>query len=89
MLFSALVYTGIHWRISQIMSFHVNVEICATINCCVKLGKAPTQTNDKITAVHINYKVSRRLLFKPHKLFHEGRESLEDDFRSRLLVNVK
>ena len=71
------------------MSFHVNVEICATINFCVKLGKAPTQTNDKITAAHMNYKVSWRLLFKPHKHLREGRESLDDDFCDRLLVNVK
>ena len=37
----------------------------------------------------MNYKVNRRLLCKPHKRSREGRESLEDDFRSRLLVNVK
>ena len=84
-----LVYTGIHWRISQIMSFHFNVEICATINFCVKLGKTPMQTNGKITAAHMNYKVSRRLLFKLHKHCRVGRESLEDDFCSCLLVNMK
>ena len=61
------------------MSFHVNMETCARIKFCVKLGIMPTQMNGKIIAAHMNYKVSRRLIFKRHIPFQEGRENLEDD----------
>ena len=37
----------------------------------------------------MNYKVSRRLIFKWHKRIREGRESLENDFRSDRSVNVR
>ena len=33
------------------------------------------QRNGKLTAAHMNYKVSRRLIFKPHKRLPEVRES--------------
>ena len=49
----------------------------------------PTQTNGKVTAAHMNYKVSRRLIFKGHKSFREGRESLEDDSCSGQQVNAR
>ena len=49
----------------------------------------PTQTYGKMTAANLNYKVSRRLIFKWHKRFQDGRESLEDDSRSGRPVNMK
>ena len=55
----------------------------------VKLGTTPTQTNGKMIAAHMNYKVSRRLIFKWHKPVLEGRESLEDDSRIDRPGNVR
>ena len=49
----------------------------------------PTQTYGKMTTANMNYKVSRRLIFKWHKRFRDGRGSLEDDSRSGRPVNVK
>ena len=39
----------------------------------------PTQIYGKMTAANMYYKVSRRLIFKWHERFQDGRESLEDD----------
>ena len=50
--------------LSQIMSFNVYVEKHAKIKFCVKLSIMPTQTNVKMTAAHVNYRVSRKLFFK-------------------------
>ena len=61
----------------------------AIIKVCVKLGMTPTQTYYKRTAANMNYKVSIRLIFKWHKRFRDGRESLEDDSRSGRSVNLK
>ena len=47
----------------------------------------PMQTYGKMTVANLNYKVSR--IFKWHKRFRDGRESLEDDSRSARPVNVK
>ena len=71
------------------MSSCVNVETRAVIKLCGKLGMTPTQTYGKITAANMKYKVSRKLIFKWHKRFRDGRESLEDDSRSGRPVNVK
>ena len=71
------------------MTPRVNVETRATINVCVKLDMTPTQTYDKMTAAYTNYKVRRMLIFKWHKRFRDGRESLEEAFRSDRPVNVK
>ena len=47
------------------------------------------QTNVKITAVRMNYNMSRKLIFKLHERFREGKESLNDDSRSVRLINVR
>ena len=65
------------------------VETRETIKFCVKLVMMPTQTNVKITAAHMNYEVSRKLIFKCYKRFREDRESLKDDSRSDRPVNLK
>ena len=49
----------------------------------------PTKTYGNMTAAKMNYKMSRRLIFKWHKRFRDGSESLEDDSRSGRPVNVK
>ena len=46
----------------------------------------PTQTYGRMTGANMNYKVSRRLIFKWHKY---GRKSLEVDSSSGRPVNVK
>ena len=46
------------------MSPRINVETRATIIFCVKLGMTPTQMYGTMTAANMNYKVSRRLIFK-------------------------
>ena len=61
------------------MSFHVYVETHAKIKVCVKLGMMPTQTNVEMTAAHMNYRVSKKLIFKWQGLLRECRESLNDD----------
>ena len=64
------------------MSFYVYMETHAKY--CFGLNKQdmmPSQTNVKITAAHMNYKVSRQLIFKWHECFREGKESLKDDSR--------
>ena len=71
------------------MSFHINMEKLATIKFCVRLGMTPMQTNDKLAAAHMSYKVSRKLIFKRHKRFWEGRESLEHDSRRGRPINVR
>ena len=71
------------------MSSHVNLETCAIIKFCVKLGMTPNQTYGKMTAANMNYTVGRRLNLKWHKCFRDGRESLEDDSRSGRPINVK
>ena len=67
------------------MSSCVDVETRATIKVCVKLGMTHTQTYGKMTAANMNYKVSRMLIFKRHKRFRDGRESLEDDSRNDII----
>ena len=71
------------------MSFHVYVETHAKIKVCVKLGMMPTQTNVEMTAAHMNYKVSKKLIFKLQGRLREGRESLNDDSYNGQPVNVR
>ena len=59
------------------MSFHVYEATYAKIEFCVKLGMMPTQTNVKITAARVNYKVSRKLILNWHERFRESRERLK------------
>ena len=58
------------------MPFHAYVETLAKIKVCVKLGMMPTQTNVEMTAVHMNYRVSKKLIFKWQGRLREGKESL-------------
>ena len=61
------------------MLFHVNEATHTKIEFCVKLGMMPIETNVKITAARMNYKVSRKLIYKWHERFREGRGCLKDD----------
>ena len=71
------------WRAVKTETKHAKIKFC------VKLGMMPTQTNVKMTAVHMNYRVSRKLIFKWHERFREDRESLKNDSRSGWSVDRK
>ena len=58
------------------------MESRTAINFYVKLGMTPTQTFEKISEPKMKFTVSRRLVFKWHKRFREGIDSLNDDARS-------
>ena len=69
------------------MSFHFYMETIAKIQFYVKLGMM--QMNVKMTAAHMNYKVSKKLIFKWHEHFEEGWENVKDDSRIGRLVNMR
>ena len=54
-------------------------ETRAMIKFCVDLGKTPTETMKMMKDANRSSNVSRSLVFKWHKRFSEGRESLKDD----------
>ena len=54
-------------------------ETRAIIKFCVDLGKTPTETMKMMKDANRSSNVSRSLVFKWHKRFSEGRESLKDD----------
>ena len=54
-------------------------ETRAIIKFCVDLGKTPTETMKMLKDANRSSNVSRSLVFKWHKRFSEGRESLKDD----------
>ena len=64
------------------------METHSKIKVCVKLGMMPTQTNVEMTAAHMNYRVSKKLIFKWQERLEEGRESLNDS-RNGWPVNVR
>ena len=53
-------------------------ETRAIIKFCVDLGKTPTETMKMMKDANRSSNVSRSLVFKWHKRFPEGRESLKD-----------
>ena len=61
------------------MPFRIYVETHAKIKVCVKLGMMLMQTNVEMTAAHMNYRVSKKLIFKWQGRLREGRESLNAD----------
>lgn len=72
-------------------------ESRAVIKFCCELGKTPTQTLEMINRSSVKSSVSRSLVFRWHKRFSEGHESLENEERSgrpstidaTLIQNVK
>ena len=63
------------------MSSSENTEIRAVIKFCANLSKTPTETMKMLEESKHKPRVCRSLVFKWHKLFREGRESVEDDPR--------
>ncbi|XP_052818061.1 rotatin-like [Mya arenaria] len=54
----------------------------AVIQFCVNLGKTPSQTPKVMNEASSETQVKRMLVYKWHKRFSEGRESICDDVRS-------
>jgi hypothetical protein len=57
----------------------IKVEQGAVIKFCVDIGKTPTDTQKFLKQSEKHSKVSRSLIFKWHKRFADGRDSLADD----------
>ena len=65
-----------------------DVKLRAMIQFCVALEKTPTQTHNMIKEAG-NSNCSRALVFKWHKRFREGRDSIEDDERCGRSASVR
>lgn len=55
------------------------VEQRTAIQFCVDIGKTPTEAHTFLKQSEKHSKVSRSLIFKSHKRFSDGRDSLADD----------
>jgi hypothetical protein len=55
------------------------MEQRATIKFCVKLKKTATETFEMLKSAYGEECLSRTSMFKLHKRFKEGRESLQED----------
>ena len=66
---------------SKIEAKNHNFEQRAVIKFCVNLGKSPTETKQMIDMAGDGAHVSRSMVFKWHKRFRDGRESIDDDER--------
>ncbi|XP_062577987.1 protein GVQW3-like [Saccostrea cucullata] len=62
-------------------TFPERVEQRAVLKFCVDIGKTPTETHKFLKQSGKHCKVSRSLVFKWHKRFSDGRDSLHDDTR--------
>ena len=56
-----------------------NIEQQYTIKFCVKLNRSATETFASLTEAYGDATLPRTMVFKWHKAFKEGRESVEDD----------
>jgi len=65
----------------NVMTSTGDVKLRAVIQFCQALGKTPTQTFTEVQNAG-KYKCCRSLVFRWHKEFREGRESVEDEARS-------
>ena len=65
-----------------------DLRLRAVIQFCVSLNKTPTQTH-KMIKESGNPNCSRSLVFKWHKRFKDGRESIEDDERGGRSPSVR
>jgi len=61
------------------LAMQENIEQRYTIKFCVKLNKSATEIFASLTEAYRDATVSRTVVFKWHKAFKEGRESVEED----------
>jgi transposase len=66
---------------SEKTTFSNKVAQRAVIKFCVDIGKTPTETHKFIKQLVTHSNVSRSLVFKWHKRFSDGRDSLMGDKR--------
>ncbi|XP_018577078.1 putative uncharacterized protein FLJ37770 [Anoplophora glabripennis] len=66
-----------------------NFEQRVAIKCCARLGETASETYAKIVKLHGDSALSRAQVFRWHKEFKEGRESVEDQARSGRPVEVR
>jgi hypothetical protein len=59
-----------------------NIERRCAIKFCVKFNENATETYKKLKRVYGEYALSRIQVFRWHKAFLDGRESVEDEPRS-------
>jgi len=59
-----------------------NLEQSCAIKFCVNLNENATETYDKFKRAYEEHAVSKTLVFRWHKAFLDGRESVEDEPRS-------
>ena len=59
-----------------------NLEQCCAIKFCVKLNENATETYEKLKRAYGEHAVLRAQVFRWHKAFFGGRESVEDESRS-------
>ena len=60
-----------------------NLEQRCAIKCCVKLNENATETYEKLRRAYGEHALSRTRVFRWHKPFLDGRESVEDEPRGR------
>ena len=56
-----------------------NIKQRYSIKFCVKLNKSATETFASLTKAYEDATLSRKMVFKWHKAFKEGRENFEDN----------
>ena len=66
-----------------------NLEQRVAIKLCARLGETASETYGKIVKMHGDSALSRAQVFRWHKEFKEGRESVEDEARNGRLVEVR
>uniref|UniRef100_A0A6P7G1Y0 Protein GVQW3-like n=1 Tax=Diabrotica virgifera virgifera TaxID=50390 RepID=A0A6P7G1Y0_DIAVI len=66
-----------------------NLEQRVAMKFCAKLGETASETYAKIVKVHGDSALSRAQVFRWHKEFQEGRESVEDEGRSGRPIEVR
>jgi hypothetical protein len=59
-----------------------NLEQHCTIKFCFKLNENATETYEKLKRAYGEHTLSRTRVFRWHKAFLDGRESVEDESRS-------
>jgi transposase len=62
-------------------AMQANIEQRHAKRFCLKLNKSATETFASLTEAYGDATLSRTIVFKWHKAFKEGRESVEDDPR--------
>ncbi|XKL60484.1 hypothetical protein PGB90_007541 [Kerria lacca] len=66
-----------------------NLEQRVAIKVCAKLGDSATETYAKVLKVFSDDSMSRAQVFRWHKMFKDGRESVEDEARGGRPVEVR